>query len=137
MLLIGIELPRKYGPDGNPANPKYDTVFHSTMRQGTCVAIGKVFRGRSKKDSLQLCEENCFDLIDFFIYMVFHMTAALSAIFLVGYPCFLWSEFHLSMIGIVAALAVMRGGKRYTYYTTKMYARTIRKSFMVDESKIQ
>ncbi|KAL7477990.1 hypothetical protein ACHAW6_003777, partial [Cyclotella cf. meneghiniana] len=137
MLLVGIDLPRKYNTDGNPANPKYDTVFHSTMRQGACVAIGHVFRGRSKSDSLQQCEDNCFDLVDFFIYMAFHLFAALSAIYVIGYPCFVWRNFHLGMICAVVALAVMRGSRRYTYYATKMYSRTIRKSFKLEETKHQ
>jgi hypothetical protein len=135
MLLFGIDLPRKFKNDGSPAKPKFDTVFHSTMRGGTCYAIGKVFRGRSQKDSLKQCEENCFDLIDFFIYMAFHMIAALSAIFLIGYPCFISENFNFGMICVVAALAVTRGSKRYTYYVTRMYSRTIRKSFAVDEAK--
>ena len=135
MLLFGIDLPKKYNPDGSAAFPKYDTVFHSTMRGGTCAVIGKVFRGRSKKDSLKQCEDNCFDLVDFFIYMAFHMIAALSAIFILGYPCFISENFHFCLICFVATLAVARGSKRYTYYTTKMYARQIRKSFAADEAK--
>lgn len=97
--------------------------------------IGKVFRGRSKKDSLKQCEENSFDLIDFFIYMAFHMILALSAIFVIGYPCFISERFHFGMICVVATLAVMRGSKRYTYYTTKMYAKQIRNVFAVDKAK--
>lgn len=135
MLLFGIDIAKKYNPDGTPANPKYDTVFHSTMRGGTCLAIGKVFRKRSKQDSLKQCEDNCFDLVDFFIYMAFHMIAALSAIFILGYPCFISESFHFGLICFVAALAVARGSKRYTYYTTKMYARQIRKSFASDDAK--
>lgn len=63
------------------------------------------------------------------------MIAALSAILFIGYPCFLWENFHLGMICVVATLAVMRGSKRYTYYTTKMYSRQIRKSFATDQAK--
>jgi hypothetical protein len=135
MLLVGIDLPRKYHLDGSPASPKYDTVFHSTMRGGTCFAIGKVFRGRSKKDSLKQCEDNCFDLVDFFIYMAFHMIAALSAIFIIGHPCFVSENFNFGMICVVAILAVTRGSKRYSYYTTKMYGRQIRKSFAIEDAK--
>ena len=135
MLLFGIDLPRKFHPDGTPANPKYDTVFHSTMRGGTCFAIGKVFRGRSRKESLKQCEDNCFDLIDFFIYMAFHMIASVAAIYIIGYPCFISENFHFTMICSVVALTVMRGSKRYTYYTTQMYGRQIRKSFAANKAK--
>ena len=129
MLLIGIDLPKKFRDDSTPNNPKWDTVFHSTMRQGACIAIGRTFRGRSKKDSLKLCEENNFDLIDFFIYMFFHLIAAVSAFYLIGYPCFLSQNFHFFILVFVAWLAVMRGASRYTYYTTKMYSKQVRKQF--------
>lgn len=129
MLLIGRDLPRKYNSNGQELNPKWDTVFHSTMRQGVCIPIGKVFRGRSKAESLKLMEENNFDTIDFFIYMVAHAISALGAIYTIGYACFLNKWFHLCMMGANVALAVIRGGKRYTYYTTKMYSRTLRKNF--------
>lgn len=74
-------------------------------------------------------EENNFDTIDFFIYMVAHAISALGAIYTIGYACFLNKWFHLCMMGASVALAVIRGGKRYTYYTTKMYSRTLRKNF--------
>ena len=137
MLLIGIDLPRKLNSDGTLANPKYDTVFHSTMRQGVCIAIGKTFRGRSKKESLKQMEDNDFDLMDFFIYMTFHMIAVVASFYLIGYPCFESQNFHLFMIVLVTALAVRRGAKRYTYYSTKMYSRTLRRQFtaILDESK--
>ena len=82
-------------------------------------------------------EENNFDVIDFFIYMVFHMIAALSAFYVIGYPCFQSQNFHLFMLVFVAWLAVTRGASRYTYYTTKMYSRTLRKQFadILDEKK--
>ena len=138
MLLIGIDLPKKLKYDSTPNNPKWDTVFHSTMRQGVCISIGRMLRGRSKRDSLKQMEENDFDLIDFFIYMSFHMMASVIAFYLIGYPCFKSQNFHLFMLVFVAWLAVTRGASRYTYYTTKMYSRTLRKQFaavLEDESK--
>eukprot|EP00578_Thalassiosira_sp_NH16_P026582 CAMPEP_0181087492 /NCGR_PEP_ID=MMETSP1071-20121207/6299_1 /TAXON_ID=35127 /ORGANISM="Thalassiosira sp., Strain NH16" /LENGTH=397 /DNA_ID=CAMNT_0023169379 /DNA_START=172 /DNA_END=1362 /DNA_ORIENTATION=+ len=102
MLLIGIDLPKKLKYDGTPNNPKWDTVFHSTMRQGVCISIGRMLRGRSKRDSLKQMEENDFDLIDFFIYMTFHMIASVIAFYLIGYPCFKSQNFHLFMLVFVA-----------------------------------
>lgn len=137
MLLLGIDLPNKIKHEDTMSNPKWDTVFHSTMRGGTCIAIGKVFRGRSKKESLKQMEENNFDLIDFFIYMVFHMIAAVSAVYVIGYPCFKSQNFHFFILVFAAGLAVTRGASRYTYYTTKMYSRSLRKQFasVFDEAK--
>lgn len=139
MLLVGIDLPRKVRPDGTPKNPRWDTVFHSTMRQGTCVLIGRTFRGRSRGDSLRMMDENDFDLVDFAIYMAFHMLASVSAFYLIGYPCFISQGFHLSMLVFVTWLAVRRGASRYTYYCTKMYSRGLRKEFagVLDETKQQ
>ena len=129
MLLIGIDLPKKFRYDGTPKYPTFDTVFHSTMRQGVCIPIGRYFRGRSKKESLKQMEENNFDIIDFFIYMFFHMAAALGAFYIIGYPCFENQHFHLFMLVFVTWLAVTRGASRYTYYTTKMYSRMLRKQY--------
>lgn len=137
MLLIGIELPKKLYPNGTPKNPTWDTVFHSTMRGGTCIAIGRTFRGRSKRDSLRQMQENDFDLTDFFIYMTFHMLLSLSSFYIIGYPCFGSQKFHLGMLVLVAWLTVARGASRYTYYTTQMYSRILRKQFakVLDGSK--
>mmetsp|Transcript_23391 Transcript_23391/g.34923 ORF Transcript_23391/g.34923 Transcript_23391/m.34923 type:complete len:454 (+) Transcript_23391:87-1448(+) len=125
----GIDLPKKFKPDGSPANPRYDTVFHSTMRDGVCILIGKFFRGRSRAESLTLMETNMFDTIDFCLYMVFHMIASLSAIFVSGFLCFKSIIFFRLMLGASIVLAVVRGANRYTYYTTKMYSRVLRKEF--------
>ena len=129
MLGGGIDLPKKYKPDGSPANPKYDTVYHSTMRGGTCIPIGKFIRGRSKAESLTLMETNMFDRIDFAWYMFFHMVAALAGIYVSGYACFKSKVFFRLMLGACLVIAVVRGANRYTYYTTKMYARVLRKEF--------
>lgn len=128
MLLLGINLPKKFKSNGQEANPKWDTVFHSTMRDGVCITIGNL-RGRKKADSLKQMEENDFDAIDFFIYMALHMIAALGSICTIGYGCFSNKYFYLSMLAGSTALAVVRGAKRYTYYSTKMYSRTLRKQF--------
>ena len=99
------------------------------MRQGLCITFGTYFRGRSKKESIALCKENNFDLIDFFIYMMCHLIAAMASLVCIGYPCFEWQEFHLIMIIFVTWIVVGRGAKRYTYYSTKMYARVLREQF--------
>eukprot|EP00573_Skeletonema_grethae_P000556 CAMPEP_0201691448 /NCGR_PEP_ID=MMETSP0578-20130828/4603_1 /ASSEMBLY_ACC=CAM_ASM_000663 /TAXON_ID=267565 /ORGANISM="Skeletonema grethea, Strain CCMP 1804" /LENGTH=438 /DNA_ID=CAMNT_0048176651 /DNA_START=17 /DNA_END=1333 /DNA_ORIENTATION=+ len=129
MLGGGIDLPKKFKPDGSPANPKYDTVFHSTMRDGVCILLGKLFRGRSRAESLTLMETNMFDKIDFCLYMMFHMIASLTAIYVSGFLCFKSIIFFRLMLGASIVIAVVRGANRYTYYTTKMYSRVLRKEF--------
>mmetsp|Transcript_35126 Transcript_35126/g.75854 ORF Transcript_35126/g.75854 Transcript_35126/m.75854 type:complete len:462 (+) Transcript_35126:33-1418(+) len=140
MLLVGINLPRKYEKNsGALANPKYDTVFHSTMRMGVCIPIGTYFRKRKRATSLKLMEENDFDTVDFFIYMMFHMILALGSIYTVGYGCFSNKVFHKVVLGGSVVLAVVRGANRYTYYSTKMYTRALRKEFagILDQDKHQ
>jgi hypothetical protein len=125
----GVDLPKKFKPDGTPATPKYDTVFHSTMRDGACIVIGKLFRRRSRAESLTLMETNMFDKIDFCLYMLIHMIAALSSIYVSGFLCFKSKIFFRLMLGASIVIAVVRGANRYTYYTTKMYSRVLRKEF--------
>lgn len=129
MLAVGINLPKRHNSDGTPANPKFDTVFHSTMRGGVCIVIGKYFRGRTKADSLKQMEQNSFDVKDFFIYMAIHLVSSIFALYAIGYPCFKNRYFYLFMLGVSTTLAVIRGAKRYTYYSTKMYSKTLREQF--------
>ncbi len=125
----GIDLPKKFNKDGSPANPKYDTVFHSTMRDFLCIPIGKFVRGRSRAENLTLMETNMFDKIDFCVYMMMHMVAALSAIYVSGYLCFKSIIFFRLLLAASIVIAVVRGANRYTYYTTKMYSRVLKKEF--------
>jgi len=137
MLLIGIDLPKKFSFNGTPRTPHWDTVFHSTMRLGACIFIGKTFRGRSKAQSLKQMEENDFDLLDFGIYMLFHLSLAMASFYLIGYPCFLSQPFYLCTLLLVVWLSTARGAKRYTYYTTQMYSRALRSEFadVLDKDK--
>ena len=138
LVLGGIDLPKKFQKNGiTPNNPKWDTVFHSTMRQGVGVLIGKVFRRRSKSQCLQRAEENNYDWIDFIIYMVLHMSASVASIYVIAYPCFASHRVHLFVLAFASFLAVTRGASRYTYYTTKMYSKSLRKQFasILEESK--
>jgi len=130
MLLIGLDLPKKKTIDGvTQSEPRWDTVFHSTMRGGACVALGRTFRGRSREESLRQMEENSFDLTDFGIYMGMHAVGAVMATALIGYGCFTNQIFHRLTIVLVVVLGVVRGAKRYTYYATMMYSRALQKEF--------
>lgn len=138
LAMGGIDLPKKYQKDGvTLKHPKWDTVFHSTMRQGVCVVIGKVFRGRTKSQSLKLNEDSNYDLTDFYLYMMFHMIASLASIVVIAYPCFTCQRFHIFVLAFATFLAVTRGASRYTYYTTKMYSKSLRREFasILEESK--
>ncbi len=130
LLLGGIDLPKKFQRDGvTPKHPKWDTVFHSTMRQGVCVVIGKVFRGRPKTQSLKLNEDNNYDLTDFIIYMILHMIASVLSIVVIAYACFASQRLHIFVLAFATFLAVTRGANRYTYYVTKMYSKSLRRQF--------
>jgi hypothetical protein len=138
LVLGGIDLPKTFQKDGiTPNNPRWDTIFHSKMRQGVGVLIGQVFRRRAKSQSLQRAEENNYDWIDFTIYMVLHMSASIASIYVFAYPCFASRRFHLFVLSFATVLAVTRGANSYTYYTTKMHSKSLRKQFasILEESK--
>jgi hypothetical protein len=107
------------------------------MRQGVCVVIGTVFRGRTRIQSLKLNEDNNYDLTDFIIYMIFHMIASVTSIIVIAYACFTSQRFHIFVLAFATFLAVTRGANRYTYYVTKMYSKSLRRQFasILEESK--
>lgn len=140
MVVVGMDLPRsnRRGKDGKLQHPKFDTVFHSTVRGGICITIGKVFWGRSKAASVKQMESNDFEHRDFVAYMAFHAGLSILSIYGLAYPCFSSKTVHLCLIVLLMVLSVYRGSKRYTYYSTAMYGRLIRKQFdliVMEESK--
>jgi hypothetical protein len=131
MILFGLKLPRKdrIDRDGNVVVPKYDTCFNITMRGGGCLAIGKTFWGRSKAESLRQMETNHFEAKDLLVYMAIHAAMSVFAILFLGYMCYSSQAIHGSFLVLLAVLCAFRGAKRYTYYTTSMYSRMLRKHF--------
>ncbi len=132
-LFIGLDLPRqtrqKILSDGSIAPTVYDTVYHNNMRAGLCVTAGKRFWNRPKEVSLEQCKTNDFELRDFIVYMAVHFFNAIMALIFLAYPCYLSKYVHGFFLWVLLALCTYRGGKRYTYYSTKMYAKIIRKHF--------
>lgn len=140
MVTIGLDLPRRKKRDGTPKTPIYDTVFHSTLRGGLAIMIGKVCWGRPREVSIKQMEANDFELRDFIVYMGGHMVAAVSSVYILAYPCFISKEAHLCIIAGLIFLCAHRGSKRYTYYSTSMYGRMIRKNFdelMMSDAKFE
>lgn len=133
MVSVGLDLPRasrrRKKRDGTSYPAMYDTVFHSTVRGGLAILIGKVCWGRPREVSIKQMENNDFELRDFLVYMLAHMLAAVSSIFVLAYPCFFSKQAHLCIIAGLIFLCTHRGSKRYTYYSTAMYGRMIRKNF--------
>jgi hypothetical protein len=122
-LLHGFHLPK---------GGRFDTVFHSTMRGGVCIMIGKVFWKRSKEKSLEQMKTHNYELRDLFVYMAMHWTAATGSMIVLAYPCSLGPMIHGCILVMVATIVTWRGAKKYTYYSTKMYSRMIRKQFAAD-----
>ena len=131
MLLLGIDLPRKDRVDkkGKQCTPRFDTVFHIAMRGGACLTIGKKLWGRSVSKSLEQMDTDHFERRDFLVYITFHTLSSTFSILGLGYACFISQSFHASMLVLVVFLSVFRGAKRYSYYTTDMYSRMLRKHF--------
>jgi len=131
MLTTGINLPRS----DLAIVPKYDTVFHSLMRGGLYIVTGTTFFGRSKTISVEHMNANHFEKGDLFVYLVAHAVLAISSTFILGYPCFHSKRIHSSLLMLVTVVTVYRGARRYTYYATEMYGKTLRKQFahLLDE----
>jgi hypothetical protein len=126
IVLGGINLPRK----DRAKPPKFDTVFHSTVRHGLAVAIGKVFWGRPVAVSLQQQEADHYEVRDFFVYMAGHATMCyFGGIMVLANLCWHYRQAHLVVIVLLTVVAVYRGAERYTYYATSMSSRSIRKEF--------
>lgn len=135
-LFIGLDLPRtqrrKKLSDGTPAPTVYDTVFHSTMRSYLCVSLGKTLWNRSKEESIEQVKTNDFEMRDFFAYMAVHIICSVLSIVLLAYPCYLSKYVHGTFLWVLLAMCTYRGSQKYTYYSTKMYSRIIRKHFVDD-----
>mmetsp|Transcript_17281 Transcript_17281/g.19992 ORF Transcript_17281/g.19992 Transcript_17281/m.19992 type:complete len:431 (+) Transcript_17281:34-1326(+) len=137
-LFIGLDLPRaarrKKLKDGTPAPAVYDTVFHANMRNGLCLDIGKKIWKRPKELSMEQIKTNHFEIRDFALYMSWHFIAANLSMIMLAYPCYLSKYVHAFLLWFMAVICTYRGAIRYTYYSTKMYGRIIRKQF---ENEIQ
>ena len=136
VFLGGIDLPRK----DRAKPPKYDTVFHSTVRNGLVVLVGKLIWRRPVRVSLRQQETDHYELRDFFVYMAAHaMLAYFGGTLLLANICCKSQRAHLVVIVITTAVAVYRGAERYTYYATSMYERSIRTEFkdILDEQPIE
>jgi len=123
-LSVGLNLPKNQG--------KYDTVFHSTMRGGLCIQIGKIFWKRSVNLSQDQMKTNNFELRDFAVYMAFHAIGAIGSLLVLAYPCSLSKYAHGSFLFICLITCTWRGAQRYTYYSTEMYSNLIRKQFALE-----
>jgi hypothetical protein len=132
-LTIGLDLPRttrhKKQSDGTPTPTIYDTVYHSTMRNNLYVTLGKVLWNRPKEVSMEHVKTNDFELRDFQVYMGLHLLNGILSVIVLAYPCYLNKYVHGAFLWILFAICTFRGAKRYTYYSTKMYAKIIRKHF--------
>uniref|UniRef100_A0A7S4SVI4 Glycerophosphocholine acyltransferase 1 n=1 Tax=Ditylum brightwellii TaxID=49249 RepID=A0A7S4SVI4_9STRA len=131
MLLIGIDLPRKFrhAKQRDGVTPKvavYDTVFHSSMRMGAYESFGKFLWNRPVEVSKKHVEENDFELRDCLVYLMLHAISGIASIACLGYLCFINVWVHAFMILLVALICVYRGAVRYTYYAVHMYSRKIR-----------
>jgi hypothetical protein len=130
-VLIGLDLPRKnrVDKDGKPIVPKYDTVFHSTVRNGLTVVVGKALWGRPVSVSKKQMENDDYELRDFLVYMAGHATMIYLSVYLLAYPCFLNKTVHMLFFVLLSFICVRRGAERYTYYVTEMYAKAVHKDF--------
>ena len=127
MLLMGMDLPRKT-VDGTKI-PKYDTVFHSLWRPGPCETFGSLVWRRPVEISRKQMEMDDYERRDFLLYMTIHAVLILGSIPTLAYMCSWSPTLHFTLLILVVLICVYRGAQRYTYYTTQMYGKTVRKHF--------
>lgn len=128
MLLVGMGLPRKNRTDGK--KPVYDTVFHSFWRVGACQTAGRLLWKRPVRKSQQQMEVDDYEARDFLAYIGIHAFLVLISIPTLAFACNYNKHLHVGLILGVLLICIHRGSQRYTYYTTKMYSRVIRKEFL-------
>ena len=71
-----------------------------------------------------------YELRDFIAYMATHGFLVTVSIPTLAFLCNYSKPSHMALIVMVILAVVHRGSQRYTYYTTKMYGRAIRKEFL-------
>lgn len=126
-LSVGLGLPKNGG--------KFDTVFHSNMRNGLCTQMGNRLWNRSLDLSTNQMETNNFEMRDFIVYSIFHAIGFFTSLLILAYSCSLSQYIHGVLLAICLILCIWRGARRYTYYSTKMYSNLIRKQFAAELSQ--
>jgi Protein of unknown function (DUF2838) len=129
MLLMGMNLPRK----NQDTPPVYDTVFHSFWRAGSCITFGTLLWKRPVAVSQEQMKTDDYEMRDFLVYMAIHGILVSLSIPTLAYACNYSKASHMTVLLLILLAVVHRGSQRYTYYTTKMYSRIIRKEFLSNE----
>jgi len=124
LLFIGLDLPKDNG--------RFDTVFHANMRNGLTVQFGTLFFHRPIAQSIEQNKTNEFEMRDVAIYIAGHVFGYIVSLLVLAYPCSLSRYVHGALLFVCMGIITWRGAQRYTYYSTKMYARLIRKEFAAD-----
>jgi len=132
MVLIGMDLPRRSTRKNNNNNngekvPKFDTVFHSLWRSGPCETFGSIFWKRPVEISRRQMQMDDYETRDLLLYMAIHAVLVTISIFTLAYICSWNPVSHGILILLVTSICVYRGAQRYTYYTTAMYGKIVRK----------
>jgi len=125
-LLVGLDLP-KYG---------YDTCYHNNMRGGGCTVLGNIFWKRPVEVSKEQMKTNNFEMRDFLVYQILHALAFFVSLLSCGYLCNLSHYSHGALLIMSLICTTLRGGKRYTYYSTTMYTKLIQRQFASDLQKV-
>jgi hypothetical protein len=134
MVLMGLDLTRaqrrKRDPQGNPLpRSKYDTAFHSILRDGMNETIGQVCWGRSVEESRRQAVEGDYEVRDFLVIMVAHAMCCWMATTVVAYACLLDKRIHALFLWLIIVITVVRGAQRYVFWVTSMSSRAVLDEF--------
>ena len=114
MLLFGLRLPVT-SKDKKKPPPKYDTVFHSTVKGGVCELVGTTLWKRSKAESRDQSQRNDYEIRDFLLYMTGHAVMSCGlGIFLIGdILCYGGGKnVHAAVLWLATIICAERGAKR-------------------------
>ena len=123
ILKIGMNLP----------SVGYNTVFHSTMRNGMCILLGNLIWNRPVEKSKRQMETNNFDRRNLYLYLFMHFLATILATAVLAYLCYKSKQVHGFLLIALGLLTIWRGAQRYHYYSTELYVKIIKR--MAEEPK--
>jgi hypothetical protein len=128
MLVFGMNLPRKNRrqKDGSLIVPRWDTVFHATVRHGLYITFGNIFWARPRVISQAHMLQDDYEVRDFLVYMAIHSSLSYLGTMTLAYACFHYKYIHAALLVVLTITCVHRGSQRYTYYVTSMYGRAVR-----------
>lgn len=138
MIISGLKLSKTGRDDRGKLVPaKYETTFHSLVRNGFIETTGTLLWRRSREESRRQMLEGDYELRDFAVYMLIHALLCTFATLVVAYACTMDKSIHAGVLWCLVVICVFRGAQRYVYWLTSMSSKALQKEYreIFDEIK--